>query len=337
MTIKKRLFISNIIMIVVPIAAFLIVGAVMRGTIALIFEIENWERYDPNIITSSSKYLVFLAIFWITMLLLGAIIFINNWIVMKKIVRHITEEHEKYENSHKELIAGISHDLRTPLTVIKAYLEGLETGVADTPEKQKKYMDTLKAKTNDLEKLINRLFLFSKLDIGDLPMNLQIVEAGKFIQDLTDDFTEEYKQKGVMLEIENLTNDPVKADVLWLHNVFINVFENSAVYKNKDLGKVTMSCKKTRGINGKALLEIHLQDDGPGVPPESLEKLFDVFFRSDPARNKQGSGLGLAISAKVLQHMGGAIRAEPAETGGLDIIISLPIIEGYNGNTNYRR
>jgi signal transduction histidine kinase len=275
-----------------------------------------------------------IAIFWITLLLMGAIIFINNWIVMKKIVRHITEEHEKYENSHKELIAGISHDLRTPLTVIKAYLEGLETGVAGTPEKQKKYMDTITAKTNDLEKIINRVFLFSKLDIGELPMNLQIIEVGKFIQDLTDDFTEEYKQKGILLNTENLTNDAVQVDVLWLHNVFINIFENSANYKVKDVGNVTIACEKIRGIGGKAILEIHLKDDGPGVPPETLDRLFDIFYRLDTSRSSRGqegsgaagSGLGLAISSKMVQHMGGTIRAELGEPGGLDIVISFPII-----------
>jgi signal transduction histidine kinase len=248
---------------------------------------------------------------------------------MKKIVRHITAEHEKYENSHKELIVGISHDLRTPLTVIKAYLEGIETGVADTPEKQKKYMDTIKAKTNDLENIINRLFLFSKLDIGDFPMNVQIIEVGKFIQDLTDDFAEEYKQKGILLETENLTNDSVQADVLWLHNVFINIFENSAKYKVKDSGNVTIACEKIRGIGGKAMMEIHLCDDGPGVPPETLERLFDVFYRLDSSRSsrcKMGSGLGLAISSKMVQHMGGTIRAELGEPGGLDIVLSFPII-----------
>ncbi|GHV77935.1 hypothetical protein AGMMS49942_27560 [Spirochaetia bacterium] len=329
MTIKRLLFISNIIMIAVPIAAFFIVGGVIRGTIFSIFGVQNWERHDPNIEIGSSEYLIFLAIFWTTMLIMGAIIFINNWIVMKKIVRHITEEHEKYENSHKILIAGISHDLRTPLTVIKAYLEGLETGVADTPLKQKKYMDTITAKANDLEKIINQLFLFSKLDIGDLPMNLQNIEVGKFMQDLTDDLTDEYKQKGILLEIENLADDSVRADVLWLHNVFVNIFENSAKYKDKDSGKVIISTVRVKGINGRATVEIHLEDDGPGVPPETLDKLFDVFYRLDSSRSSQGqrgSGLGLAISSKMVQHMGGTIRAELGESGGLAIVISFPIV-----------
>jgi signal transduction histidine kinase len=263
------------------------------------------------------------------MALITGIFFASNMFFTRRLIKQAMAEYEKYENNRSELIAGISHDLRTPLTSIKAYLEGLETGVADTPEKQKKYMDTIAARTNDLEKIINRLFLFSKLDIGDLPMNLQIIEVGKFIQDLTDDFSEEYKQKGILLEIESLTDDSVRADVLWLHNVFVNIFENSAKYKDKDIGHLTIACEKIRGINGKAAMEIHLCDDGPGVPPETVDRLFDVFYRLDSSRSapgQRGSGLGLAISSKIVQHMGGTIRAGLPEPGGLDIVISFPIV-----------
>jgi signal transduction histidine kinase len=327
MTIKQRLIISNVILIVVPVVVFFILGNVARLIAISFYGIQGFNGPGPGDNSSTDQLPVFAAIFYGMLALMAAIIFINNWMVMKKIVRHITEEHEKYENSHKELIAGVSHDLRTPLTVIKAYLEGLETGVANTPEKQKKYMETIKAKTNDLEKIINRLFLFSKLDIGELPMNLQIIEADKFIQDLADDYAEEYKQKGILLEIKNLAKDPVKADVLWLHNVFINIFENSAKYKDKDMGKVIISSRRIKGINGKAMMEIHLEDNGPGVPPETLGRLFDIFYRVDSSRNsKGGSGLGLAISSRVLQYMGGSIRAESGESGGLDIVISFPIM-----------
>lgn len=330
MTIKKRMIVTNILMIAVPVVLSFIAGFFMRIILWGVFEALGLPFPDEAPPQQVVEHMPFMYLFFLgQMVIILGIFFASNMFFTRRLVRQIMAEHEKYENNRKILIAGISHDLRTPLTVIKAYLEGLETGVADTPEKQKKYRDTITAKANDLEKIINQLFLFSKLDIGDLPMNLQNIEVGKFIQDLTDDLTDEYKQKGILLEIENLADDSVRADVLWLHNVFVNIFENSAKYKNKDSGKVIISAVRVKGINGKAAMEIHLCDDGPGVPPETLDKLFDVFYRLDSSRSTQGqrgSGLGLAISSKMVQHMGGTIRAELGESGGLAIVISFPIV-----------
>ena len=125
-----------------------------------------------------------------------------------------------------------------------------------------------------------------------------------------------------MLTIEPLlSTQEVSADAQYLRQVFINILENSAKYKHKETGTVTIWCKRA-----KAAVEIHILDDGPGVSPQAIDKLFDVFYRSDPARSKEGSGLGLAISAKILQHFAGSIRAEHGQAGGLDVILTLPAI-----------
>jgi signal transduction histidine kinase len=257
---------------------------------------------------------------------------------MAERLQHMGRERQKDEESRRELIAGISHDLRTPLTVIKAYLEGIEEKIAATPERQKKYIETIKAKTGDMERIINQLFLFSKLEIDGFPMNLQIVNAGKVIRGMTDDFIEEYKHKGITLKLESGEAVPkpevleqplfIKADVQWLHNVFINILENSVKYRDRDTGNVFIY-GRTANPEGIKTLEIHIQDDGPGVPPETLEKLFAVFYRGDSSRSKKGSGLGLAISEKIIQRMGGAIRAEAGPCGrGLDIVIAFPAVNG---------
>ena len=229
----------------------------------------------------------------------------------------------KDDTNRKELIAGISHDLRTPLTSIKAYLEGIEKGVASTPELRLKYFYIVKSKTNELEHIINQLFLFSKIDIGDFPLRLERVDIEQELSEVVCGLSDEYKDK--MFSIFLRAGDVkiyADIDVQQFRNVVTNIIENSAKYKNKENGKLEISC---RADNNEIIIEF--TDDGPGVPDESLGKLFDVFYRCDPSRNNtaSGSGLGLAIAAKVIERLGGCITAMNVEDGGLTIIIKLPL------------
>jgi signal transduction histidine kinase len=229
---------------------------------------------------------------------------------------------QKDEANRKELIAGISHDLRTPLTSIKAYVEGLETGVASTPETQKRYLDTIKNKTSDLEHIVSQLFLFSKLDIGEFPLYLEKVDIGEELSNIAVNLYEEYKGKGLIITMmQNVKDICIQADIVQLRNAVINVLENSVKYKNKEQGQMKMSCED----NGN-YVSIRLEDNGPGVSDEALEKLFDVFYRTDPSRSNpsKGSGLGLSITAKILEQLGGSIKAENVTEGGLAIIMTLP-------------
>ncbi|WP_297418322.1 ATP-binding protein [Clostridium sp.] len=229
---------------------------------------------------------------------------------------------QKDEANRKELIAGISHDLRTPLTSIKAYVEGLETGVASTPKTQKRYLDTIKNKTSDLEHIVSQLFLFSKLDIGEFPLYLEKVDIGKELSNITVNLFEEYKEKGLIIKmVQNVKDICIQADVVQLRNAVINVLENSVKYKNKEQGQMIISCEDKENY-----VTIRLEDNGPGVSDETLEKLFDVFYRTDPSRSNpsKGSGLGLSITAKILEQLGGSIRAENVTEGGLAIIMTLP-------------
>ena len=231
-----------------------------------------------------------------------------------------TAQRQKEEAGRRELIAGISHDLRTPLTSIKGYIEGIETGVASTPEMREKYFAIIKNKTADLEHIVEQLFLFSKLDMDDFPLNLRRCDIGLVVSDITENYRAEYASRGLAL---NLTAAPEKifvcADVLLLRNVIINILENSVKYKTGEHGQMEISITAK---NNFAVL--YFADNGPGVQAEMLPKLFNVFYRADPARSKQGSGLGLAISAKIIERMGGSIYAEPSAAGGLAVVIRLP-------------
>ncbi|KZL91724.1 sensor histidine kinase [Clostridium magnum] len=236
---------------------------------------------------------------------------------------------QKDEANRKELIAGISHDLRTPLTSIKAYVEGIEKGVASTPETQKRYLDTIKNKTNDLEHIVNQLFLFSKLDIGEFPLYLEQINIGKEVSNMVASLSEEYQKKGLSIELtQNVENVYAQIDIVQFRNAVINILENSVKYKTEERGQMKISCQE-EGPN----VAITLADNGPGVSSEAIEKLFDIFYRGDRARTNpsKGSGLGLSITAKILEKLGGSIRAENVPEGGLAIIMILPKYTGGKG------
>jgi signal transduction histidine kinase len=235
-------------------------------------------------------------------------------------------QRQKDEANRKELIAGISHDLRTPLTGIKAYVEGLEKGVASTPEMQRKYLDTIKSKTAELERIINQLFMFSKIDIGEFPFNLEEIDVDAELRNLIDGVREDYEKNGLIISFaESGKPASVNADIQQFRNAVTNIIENSLKYKTAERGKLTITTR----IENEAVT-IELTDNGPGVPSEEIDKLFTVFYRGDPSRtdDTSGSGLGLAITSKILERMGGGIRAENAAEGGLTVIITLPIFAG---------
>lgn len=226
------------------------------------------------------------------------------------------------EQSRKELMAGISHDLRTPLTSIKAYIEGLDSGVASTPDMRKRYMGTIKAKSEELERLIHKLFLFSKLDTGTFPLVLEKVDICTELGALAASVHDDYAQAGLDIIYKHSESRAfVQADITQLHNALFNILENSLKYKNKERGRMEIACRSMHGA-----VEVRLDDDGPGVPDCDLDRIFDVFYRCDPARGDTGksSGLGLAITASIMKQLGGAIRAEKSGLGGLSIIMNFP-------------
>ena len=240
---------------------------------------------------------------------------------------------KKDEKNRRELIAGISHDLRTPLTSIKAYVEGLRDGIADTDEKREKYMATILSKTDEIITMTERLFIFSKLDLDEYPFSAEKFDAAaeikKIAQSLSDDYGEkllietDFSDDEIGGENENVE---IIFDKIQFRNALANIVENSLKYCGKEKCAVKISCVRHGGF-----AEISVLDNGPGVSDGALEKLFDVFYRADSARSprKKGSGLGLAITAKVCQHFGGTIFAENAtekdELSGLKITMRLPL------------
>jgi signal transduction histidine kinase len=371
MTIKRRLFISNILMIALPVTLFLISGTVISSVFVRFFGISGDDTDEIAFLTERSEYMPLLVKLTGAMLItMIAIIFFTNRMLTRRMVRSIVtpldtlsygveqvrdgnldfrldylgndefspvcaafnemaqrlqnseDARTRNEESRKELIAGISHDLRTPLTAIKAYLEGIEKGVAQTPEHRQKYFDTIKDKTEDLERIINQLFLFSKLETNEFPVNTERVNIGRAVAKMIDDISEEYAHKGLSLNMARpVPNVDAQVDMTLFRSVISNVLENSVKYKTAEIGKVYVCVMRE---NGDCVIRI--SDNGPGVRADALSKLFDVFYRADPSRSTKGSGLGLAIGAKIMKRMNGGIIAELPAGGGLTICLRLPII-----------
>jgi signal transduction histidine kinase len=232
------------------------------------------------------------------------------------------EEVKKNDQNRKELFAGISHDLRSPLTSIKAYVDGLLDGVAATPESQREYLQIIKQKTDDINKMVSQLFLYSKMDMGNYPTHPEILNIENEIRDFISASHEEYKMEGLIIEILRTPTDTyIFADPVQLRSVFANILGNSAKYKNKKTATATINCTVINDV-----VKIIFEDDGTGVSENDVTRLFDVFYRIDPSRNNpnKGSGLGLAIVSKTLERMNGKISAENISKGGLRMIIEIP-------------
>ena len=242
-------------------------------------------------------------------------------------LRESVEAVQQQEKNRKELIAGISHDIRSPLTSIQAYIEGLIDDIAKTPEKRKTYLYTIKNKAEDLERILSQLFLFSKMDLGEYPEHPCEIYLDDEIRKIVSDASEEFSEKGMTIT-EDLEHVEIYADPVQIQRIIINIMENSLKYKDKDEGRIDI---KLRYTEDGCLLTIAV--DGPGVPEQSIEHLFEVFYRSDSSRHnpERGSGLGLAIVANAVEHMGGKVWAENRNEEGLEIFIKIPTGGNENG------
>lgn len=228
----------------------------------------------------------------------------------------------QYEDNRKQLISNISHDLKTPVTAIKGYIEGIRDGVADTPQKMDKYIKTIYSKTGDMDKLINELFLYSKLDLKKVPFNFENVEIKSYLEDSLDELKFDLEKKNIEVNLIMGNNKPVTviADREKLKRVITNIVDNSVKYMNVSKGKIVIVVKEEIDA---MLFEI--RDNGQGMEISELPHIFERFYRADPSRNtlRGGSGLGLSISKHIIEEHGGKIWAESEPNQGTSIFFTL--------------
>ena len=242
---------------------------------------------------------------------------------------HLLAEQEKnaaYEQARTDLVAGISHDLRTPLTSVKGYIKGLRDGVAQTPERQRQYLEVAYRRACDMDVLLQRLFYFSRLETGNLPLFLQPADLGAFIARFAAETAPELEQAGGRFETALSPGPhPACVDAEQLYRVLSNLKDNALRYAGADPLVISLAVER-RGD----WIALRFADNGQGVPEEDLPHLFDQFWRADQARsaqNGEGSGLGLYIARYIVEAHGGTIRAE--NDGGLVFTIQLPRKEGH--------
>ena len=238
-------------------------------------------------------------------------------------LQQLVEEQQQNDRNRQELLAGISHDLRSPLTAIRAYTEGLLDGVAQTEDSRRQYLTIIRDKTRDLQGLVNKLFLFSRMDLGRNEDHPEPVTLHDELQQLHMVLASEYADKGMNIAylFPEQPRSRILADPDTLHRIVTNIAENSCKYGASALDIALREAP--------AFVSLTFTDNGPGVPPDSLPHIFDAFYRADPARNEKvsGSGLGLAIVSRAVRNMGGRIIAKNAQPHGLTLEIQLPRLE----------
>lgn len=239
---------------------------------------------------------------------------------MKEKLRASVEQQKNFDEDRRQLIVGISHDLRTPMTSIKGYSKGLLDGIANTPEKQEKYIKTIYAKTEELENLIEVLYSYSRLESGSMKFNFEEVDFIAFMIQEVKNMKQEYVGRNVSINYVGIINREIKVslDKTQFIRVLFNMVENSCKYAGENV-KVRF---RTYLENEYICLEV--RDNGPGVNEENIGRIFEVFYRADSSRTDSGksSGLGLSIVKRVIEGHGGTISAH--NDNGLVMVIKLP-------------
>ncbi|MBH1941895.1 HAMP domain-containing histidine kinase [Mobilitalea sibirica] len=237
-------------------------------------------------------------------------------------LKKLIEDRLQYEEEMKELVSNISHDLKTPLTAIKGYAEGLMDGVADTPQKQEKYLKTISMKANDMTVLVDELAFYSKIDCNTVPYTFKDINLKEYFDDCMEDLRLELEVKSIKIIYHNETDSLVRvvADAEQLKRVIHNIIGNSVKYLDKKEGIIKISIEDIGQY-----IQVNIQDNGSGIGKPDLPYIFDRFYRADSSRNskKGGSGLGLAISKKVIEDHAGKIWATSEEGIGTTISFTL--------------
>ena len=366
-TVKRRIFLSNALMVLVTLIIFLMINAVvvkvysesieqeLEDSIGIVTDEDGLEDMIEGFTARRNEFIL---LFLLDGILCIAVLFLVSQIFTRKLVGHIMEplialsdgarrirnhdltqdivyfgdmefenvcrsfnemreailegqeKNRKYEKARTDMIAGISHDLRTPLTAIRGTVKALMDGVASTLEQQKKFLETAYRRTGDMDVLLNQLFYVSKLETGNMPLNLSAIELSAFIENYVKGKQEflENEQIEMTADTKGITGY-VSADGEQLQRVFDNLLENSIKYGNVRPLHVRIALERR-----ESGFSICFSDNGVGVEEEKLPYIFDEFYRIDESRNqKEGNGLGLYIVKYLIEAMGGSVRAENAQ------------------------
>lgn len=239
----------------------------------------------------------------------------NNFEQMRKKLKEYSEERLLHERESRELISNISHDLKTPLTTIRGYVEGLIDGVADTQEKQDHYCRTILNKTNEMTRLLNELTLYSQIDTNRIPYNFNKINVAEYFGNFVDDLIVELEEKNIVIRYEDFAQKDIIiiADPEQLARVLTNIISNTIKYLDKPVGRLDIRIKDVGDF-----IQVEIEDNGRGIATKDLPYVFERFYRADASRNSAsgGSGIGLSIVKKIIEDHGGKIWATSKEGVG---------------------
>ena len=375
-TVKRRIFISNALMVVATLFLFLFINAIIikaysesiehefKVSMEKVVDEDGLEEIINDFTIRRNGFIVF---FFADGVLCIAVLVIISQLFTRNLVKHIMEplealsdgakriknndltqeipylgdaelekvchtfndmqkhiliereKNRKYEKARTDMIAGISHDLRTPRTAVRGTIKGLMDGVASTPERQNRFLETAYRRTGDMDVLLNQLFYLSKLETGNMPLDLKEIDLADFVTSYVNGKQGllENEQVEITADIKGVVGK-VFVDPEQLQRIFDNLLENSRKYGERISLKTRITLKKT-----EAGFCICFSDNGVGVPEDKLPYLFDEFYQIDESRNqKEGNGLGLYIVKYLIEAMGGSVRAENAE--GFVVYLELP-------------
>lgn len=231
---------------------------------------------------------------------------------MRRRLKESAEEKVAIDKENRELISNISHDLKTPMTAIKGYVEGIMDGVADTPEKMNRYVRTIYNKTNEMDHLINELTFYSKIDTNRIPYTFSKLHVEDYFADCAEEVGLELETRGIQLFYSNYVDRDVMVilDGEQIRRVIHNLVSNAIKYMDKNKGVIQIRVKDVGDF-----IQVEVEDNGKGISHKDLPYIFDRFYRADVSRNssKGGSGIGLSIVRKILEDHGGKVWATSRE------------------------
>ena len=233
-------------------------------------------------------------------------------------LKESAEEKIQYDKESKELISNISHDLKTPITAIKGYVEGIMDGVASSPEKLDKYIRTIYNKANDMDRLIDELTFYSKIDTNKIPYTFSKINVSQYFRDCVEEVGLDMEARGIELGYFNYVDEDVVviADAEQMKRVINNIIGNSVKYLDKKKGIINIRIKDDGDF-----IQVEIEDNGKGIAAKDLPNIFDRFYRTDSSRNSSqgGSGIGLSIVRKIIEDHGGRIWATSKEGIGTEV------------------
>lgn len=243
----------------------------------------------------------------------------DSFEAMRKNLKTLREKEDAYNRNRQILMAGLSHDLKTPLTSMKGYVNGIADGVADTVEKRHRYAETINQSIERMESMIDELFLYSKLDLEEVEFHFSPVQLAPYFSDIVSEYQLDHPE--IMIELQGSQHLAVSADREQFYRAVSNIIGNSIKYRGQEPLLIQINIFSKDGS-----VYIDIKDNGAGIDEHDLPHVFETFYRTDQSRNSTtgGSGLGLAIVKRIIEKHDGEINISSLLNKETVVSIKLP-------------